>query len=146
MKILGHPVHLMLVHFPAALFPMECAVYGLQLFTGNPDFGFASYCVLMGGVAMGWAAAIFGALDMNGIAESNGPVLRKALLHGGINGTVLVAYSAMAYPLYGAFPALPPASTGLFVARALLVLLLVVGNFIGGSLVLQDKVGTNLTK
>ncbi len=146
MKFFGHPLHMMLIHFPAALFPMECVVYGLLFYTNNHNFGFVSYCILIGGVGMGWVAAILGALDMNEISEDNEQVMKKALLHGGINGIVVVSYTVIAYQMYQLFPELPDGNIILMLVRVLLVLLLMVGNFIGGSLVLKDKVGIDLIK
>lgn len=95
---------------------------------------------------MGWVAAILGALDMNEISEDNEQVMKKALLHGGINGIVVVSYTVIAYQMYQLFPELPDGNIILMLVRVLLVLLLMVGNFIGGSLVLKDKVGIDLIK
>ncbi len=141
MKILGHPVHLMLLHFPAALFPMECLLYGVLVFTQDSNFAFASFCILVGGVSLGWVAAVFGALDMASISSEREGVIKKALLHGAINGTILVAYTVITYLLYMSYPVLPEGNIIMLGVKLFLVLLLVVGNFIGGNLVLKDKVG-----
>ncbi|HNP08128.1 MAG TPA: DUF2231 domain-containing protein [Cyclobacteriaceae bacterium] len=141
MKILGHPVHLMLVHFPAALFPIECLFYALLVYTGHLDYAFVSFCILLCGVGFGWVAAIFGALDMASISSEKVDVIKRALIHGSINGTVLIAYTVMAYSLYLSYPSLPEGSVFMLVFKIFLVLFLVIGNFIGGNLVLKDKVG-----
>ena len=141
MKILGHPIHLMLLHFPAALFPIECLLYGVLVFTHDSSFAFVSFCILVCGISLGWVAAIFGAMDMASISSEREDVIKRALLHGAINGTILVAYTVITYLLYLSYPALPEGNIIMLGVKLFLVLFLVVGNFIGGNLVLKDKVG-----
>ncbi|MBX2943430.1 MAG: DUF2231 domain-containing protein [Cyclobacteriaceae bacterium] len=144
MKIFGHPIHMMLLHFPAALFPVECLLYGLLIYTHNVSFAFASFWILVCGVGIGWVAAIFGALDITSIAAEKEDVMKKALLHGSINGVVLIGYTVMAYSMYLSYPSFHEGSVAVLGIKVFLVLLLMVGNFIGGSLVLDDKVGIKL--
>lgn len=146
MRIFGHPVHMMLLHFPAALFPVECLLYGLLVYTNNVSFAFASFWILVCGVGLGWVAAIFGALDMTSISSEMNEVIKKALLHGSINGVILIAYTVIAYSWYLSYPSFPEGSIVLLGVKIFLVLLLMVGNFIGGSLVLKDKVGIEVIK
>lgn len=53
MRIFGHPVHMMLIHFPAALLPMDlfCSIVGY--FRGDHSFATAAYYAMAGGVALG---------------------------------------------------------------------------------------------
>jgi uncharacterized membrane protein len=141
MKILGHPVHMMLIHFPSALFPMECVFYGLLCFTGKSSFAEASYYSLLGGTIMGWFALIFGTWDLVKIPSEKTEALVKGIIHGSINTTVLIAYTVFAYSLFRKYPDLPDASFILLAIRILLVLVLIVGNYIGASLILKYKIG-----
>lgn len=141
MKIFGHPIHLMLIHFPSALFPMECICYGLLYFTGKSSFGDASFYAMLGGVSMGWLAVLFGILDLSKLSSEKAEIVGRGLVHGSINGAVLIVYTVIAYSLFKKYPDLPHASGLLLVAKVILVLLLFVGNYIGGNLVLKYKVG-----
>ncbi len=141
MKVLGHPLHIMLIHFPSALLPMEFVCYTLYYLNGDTTFGFSAFYAMTGAVVLGWAAVLFGALDLLKIPENKPAVLTKALLHGGINSSILIVYNIFAYSIFKNYPELPPAGELLLIAKALLVGLLVVGNYLGGSLVLKDKIG-----
>lgn len=141
MKIFGHPVHMMLIHFPAALFPAECVCYGLFYFTGKPSFADASYYSMLGGVSMGWLAVIFGAMDLLKIPRDKRKVITKALIHGSINTTVLIVYTVVAYSLYKKYPVLPRADVLILTMKIILVSLLITGNYIGANLVLRYRVG-----
>lgn len=91
MKLFGHPVHLMLIHFPAALFPMELVCYFIFYKTGNSSFGNASFYATFGGVLLGWVAIVTGTIDLI-IIKDDGAVQAKALIHGTIkhnSGTYL---------------------------------------------------------
>lgn len=140
MKIFGHPIHLMLIHFPSALFPMDvvCSVFCYS--TGNDAFYVASFYAMVGGVVSGWVAAIAGMLDLGSIAKDKPSSLKKALIHGGINSVVLIAYSIVALFTYKFLPGHTPHFAMLTVFKISLVMLMIAGNFIGGDLILKDKV------
>lgn len=141
MKFLGHPIHVMLIHFPSALFPMDLVCSFLAQYTGTPSFVDASFFAMAGGVLLGIAALITGAFDIIGVAEEKPLALKKALIHGGINATVIIAYCLLAFRAYRVYPELVPDSTMLLVIKAGLVTFMIVGNYLGGSLVLKYGVG-----
>src|SRR3954471_15041664 len=113
MKLFKHPIHVMLIHFPVALFPTELVLYFLFYRTANASFANASYDVMLGGVVLGWLAAITGFIDLILIKENNNAAKVAALIHGSINSTVLVVYSIFAYSWYLKYPALPAASVAI---------------------------------
>ncbi len=133
---------MMLVHFPAALFPAECVCYGLLYFTGKQSFADASYYSMLGGVMMGWIAVIFGAMDLLKISRDNPKIITKAFIHGSINTIILIIYSVLVYSLYEKYPILPGADVIILVVKVILLSLLIIGNYIGASLVLKYGVGT----
>lgn len=143
MKIFGHPVHMMLIHFPTALLPMDLVCSVLHYYTGNPSFGHAAFYALAGGVLLGWAAVTTGLLDLAKVATTHPRSLKKALLHGGLNSFVLLFYTLFAYSQYKQYPLLPAASFLTLIVRAVLMGCLVAGNYLGGSLILKDKVATD---
>lgn len=141
MRIFGHPIHIMLVHFPSALFPMDAVCYLLYYLNGQLSFGTASFYAVAGGVALGWAAILFGALDLIKIPGDKPLVLQKALIHGAINCMVVIVYTVIFYSLYKKYPVLPAANLALAIAKICIVGFMIAGNYIGGSLILKDKLG-----
>ena len=141
MKILGHPVHIMLIHFPSALLPMDFACSALGYYTGNSSFTDASFFAMAGAVLLGFLAIITGTFDLLGLIEGKPLALKKALLHGGINATVIIAYSILAFRAWKQFPELTQDGIGLLVVKGCLVTFMIAGNYLGGSLILKHKVG-----
>ena len=141
MKLLGHPLHLMLIHFPSALFPMECVCYGCLYCSGDLSFATASYYALIGGVVLGWLAIVFGILDLMKIPSGKTEVLTKSLVHGSINTTVVIVYTVFAWLLFAKYPTLPIASGFLLCIKISLITFMIVGNYLGAQLVLKHKVG-----
>jgi uncharacterized membrane protein len=132
---------MMLIHFPTALLPMDLVCYGLQYYTHQPSFAFAAYYAQVAAVGAGWVAALAGVADLAAIPASKTGAIRKAVYHGGINVSVLMAYTVVAYRSYQYYPALPEATIALLVLKGCLLALMVIGNFLGGSLILKDKIG-----
>lgn len=140
MKIFGHPVHLMLIHFPSALLPMDLACSAACYYTGEPSFGMASFYAMCGAVVLGWAAVAAGAFDLIAVSEQKPTALQKALVHGSVNTAVIIAYSLLAYRAYRQYPLLIPDCISLLIVKALCIGFMIIGNFIGGALILKHHV------
>lgn len=140
MKIFGHPIHIMLVHFPSALFPMDLACSLLYLYKNDVSFTQASFYAICGGVILGWAAVVFGLFDLINIFKNKPGSMNKALLHGGINSVVVIAYTCLAFMQYANYPNVRPDSYEIIAAKTVVVSFMIAGNFFGGSLVLKDRV------
>lgn len=141
MKVFGHPLHLLLIHFPAALFPMDvvCSFLGYRF--GDASFVSASFYAMTGGALLGILAVVTGTWDILGVMNTHPQALKKALIHGGINTVVVMAYCFLAWNAYKTYPALVADSLTLLIFKGSLVAFLFVGNYLGGSLVLKDKIG-----
>lgn len=142
MKVLGHPIHIMLIHFPSALFPMELICYIIYYVTGQVSYGQAAFYAIAGGVGLGWMAVFFGAMDLLKISPERTEIIKKALIHGSINITVVIIYTVFFYSLYRKYPILPTASLGLVITKVFVIAAMITGNFLGGSLVLKDRIGS----
>ncbi len=141
MKVFGHPVHLVLVHFPSALFPMDVICSALFLATGETLFGHASVCAAVGGAALGWIAVVFGFIDLIRIPGTRTDAMRRALIHGSINTSTVVAYTVFAFLALKYYPAMTANSVSLLVMKCAVVGGMIIGNFLGGNLVLKDRIG-----
>jgi len=140
MKILGHPIHMMLIHFPSALFPMSVLCSAAGFYTAKASFNDAAFYTLAAGVAAGWLAAITGFFDLIPVVEKKPESTKKALIHGGLNTLVLIGFSLYVYKANKSYPGLQVDTMVNLVIKSLLVSIMIVGNFLGGSLVLKDKI------
>ena len=140
MKVFGHPIHIMLVHFPTALLPMELLFSAINYFNGDLSFLDASFYLMSAGVILGWTAIVFGTFDLINIYENKPEVMNKALVHGGVNTAVICVYTVLAYMQYKNYPLLEPDGVRLLIIKALTNAFLILGNFFGGDLILKYKV------
>jgi uncharacterized membrane protein len=141
MKILGHPIHVILIHFPSALFPMDLVCSVLANCYNRPGLSEAAFYASVGGVIFGCLAVITGAFDLLPVVKDKPGSVNKALIHGSVNTTVLIGFTIFTFISYKHFPEIPYDSTLKLVIKGILVLLLAIGNFLGGSLILKDKIG-----
>ena len=93
MKIFGHPIHLMMIHFPAALLPFDLICSFLAFYTGDETFKFASFYAMAGGVIIGCVAITFGALDLLNVFKEKPDAVKIAVVHGSINTCVIMVYN-----------------------------------------------------
>jgi uncharacterized membrane protein len=95
---------------------------------------------MIGGVILGWLSVITGAIDLIRIKD-NGALQAKALIHGSVNTMVVLGYTILASMIYKDYPNLPVATLSTLVIKASLNVLMIAGNYLGGNLVLKDKIG-----
>ncbi|HEY1847639.1 MAG TPA: DUF2231 domain-containing protein [Opitutaceae bacterium] len=134
MKILGHPVHAMLIHFPVALWTTHAFLHAFAGRLPAGDAAVSGFWILAAGTGLGWAAACFGAADLLDIAAGGGKRLRTGLLHGAVNGSVLCGFTAILVLEYSRYPAIAHGWGFLSLEFGLLGAM-GVGNALGGSLV-----------
>ena len=80
-------------------------------------------------------------MDLIRIPPEREAAQRTALWHAGLNTSVLMAYSVLFF-LQWRQPALAPATEPLLLGKAVLLLALVAGNYLGAQLVLKYRLGT----
>jgi uncharacterized membrane protein len=86
-KLLGHPIHPMLIVFPLGLLATAVLFDILYVISGNADLATFSYYALIAGVVGGLLAAVFGLLDWLKIPKDT-RARRIGALHG--SGNVVV--------------------------------------------------------
>src|SRR5882672_2161075 len=133
MKIFGHPLHVMLIHFPAALFPMDfvCSLFGY--FYKDFSFTQASFYAMMGGAVLGCVVVITGTFDLLSVVNEKSSIVKKALVHGGINSTVVIAYIVLAFIAFKKSPDLEADKISGIALKGGLITLMILGNYLGGS-------------
>jgi uncharacterized membrane protein len=143
MKLFGHPVHIMLIHFPSALFPMDFVCAAIGYYTNKPSFTDASFYAMSGGVVLGWLAIIFGTFDLLNVVKNKPGAVKNVLIHGCINTMVIVIYTVLAYKQYKHYPSLEPDGMLILIVKAMTVVLMIAGNFIGGKLILKHRIAVD---
>lgn len=144
MKLFGHPVHPLFIHFPTALFPADLVLSYLYYSTGNHSFYLAGVYCLMGGASTGILALLSGLLDLFSIPKDDKKAIVLALYHGFLNGSLVLIFAVIAFKEWQALPT--PVFAGVIglLTKTLLVLLLFIGNYLGGRLIYEYFIGINI--
>jgi uncharacterized membrane protein len=145
MKVFGHPLHMMLIHFPTALLPMDILLSLFAYYTEDNSFLAAAFYCLAGGVISGVLAIITGLIDVLFISKENKAAIATAIVHGFINGTVLLFFGLFAYRSWQLYPGLNMPSLSILLLKTGLVISLFVGNYLGGKLILHHHIGIKNT-
>ena len=137
-KLLGHPIHQMLIVFPLGLLGGSVVFDVLAMITGSTGLLTASYYMIAAGVSFGLLAAVFGLLDWLGI-----PAQTRAKTIGAIHGlgnVGVVLLFGLSWLMRTPDPLLPTA-VALTLSFAGFLLALVTG-WLGGELV--DRLGVGV--
>jgi uncharacterized membrane protein len=139
-RLFGHPVHMMLVHFPSALLPFS-AVLALLAFIRNDDvLALFNFYVLSVGTVIGWMAIIFGIIDLVKLQE-NKDAFKTGLIHGGLNTLWISVFSVIGGIQIKYYPLIPVPSIAIVVIEAAVFLSMLYSNHLGGRLVLKFGAG-----
>lgn len=138
-KLLGHPIHQMLIVFPLGLLGMSLFFDLIALIWGFEALHPAAYSMIAAGIITGLVAAVFGFIDWLGI-PSGTRAKRVGLMHGGGN-VVVVALFAASWFLRRENPA-DPALIAVVLSAVGVGIALVTG-WLGGELVDRLSVGVD---
>ena len=135
MRIAGHPLHVMLVHFPVALWPAHLIFHAAARWLPTGVAGSAGFWLLLVGTAVGWIAVACGAVDWFALVREGVPQkVKDATRHGVINAAVLMGFTAILGREWSRYPGIVH-GTAFLVGEALLVALLCLGNYFGGAVI-----------
>lgn len=138
-RLLGHPIHQMLIPFPLGLLGTSVAFDIAHLVSDNPQWGLISYWLIVAGILTGLLAAVFGLIDWLAIPTGT-RAKRVGALHG-IGNVVVVVLFIGSWLLRADAPGTPE---GLAVGLAMAgVLLAMVTGWLGGELVDRLSVGVD---
>jgi uncharacterized membrane protein len=141
MRVFGHPVHPLLIHFPTALLPMDLVMSVLYLQTENESYYHAGFYCLCGAAITGIIAMIAGLLDLYNVPKSDTKALTVALYHGFINGLIILTFAIIALKCWQKFPSAYFADKTGVIVKAILVFVLFIGNYLGGRLIYNHHIG-----
>ena len=139
-KLLGHPIHPMLIVFPLGLLATAVAFDIVGLVQGDNSWFGISYWMIAGGTIGGLLAAVFGLIDW--IAIPSGTRAKGiGLLHGGTNVAVTLLFIVSWFMRNSADAHIP--STGALTCSFIAVVLALVGGWLGGELVDRLAIGVD---
>src|SRR5690242_2490272 len=104
-KVVGHPVHQMLIVFPLGLFSTAVIFDAIHLWNGSIAASLASYWMIAAGIIGGLCAAVFGVIDWWAVPPRT-RAYRLGLVHG-IGNVCVVALFAVSWFLRHADPGHP---------------------------------------
>ena len=139
-KLLGHPIHPMLIVFPLGLLSTAVIFDVLYVVTGNRDLSIVSFWIMLAGVIGGLVAAVFGLIDWLNIPKDT-RAKRIGLFHGGGNLVVVLLFVTSLVSRWSNRSSLPdvtPALFGLIGAGIALVTA-----WLGGELVYRLRVAVD---
>jgi uncharacterized membrane protein len=136
-KVMGHPVHPILVPFPIGLLTTSVIFDILHLLTGGARWAEISFWMIAVGVIGGLLAAVFGLIDWLGIPS--GTRAKTIGLGHGLSNVLMVALFAVSWLLRSGAPGDPGILS--IVLSFLGVGLVSLGGFLGGELVFRMGIG-----
>lgn len=138
-KVLGHPIHPILIVFPLGLLASSLGFDIGYLRTGNSEFAVVSFWLISAGILGGLLAAIFGVIDWWAI-PSKTRAKTVGLWHGGGNLVVVLLFFVSWWfrsQLSGYAP-----SSGAVALSCIAVLIALITGWLGGELV--DRLGVGV--
>jgi len=142
-KVLGHPIHQMLIPFPFGLLATAVIFDLVYLLWGNPTMVTVSYWMIVGGIIGAVIAAPFGLIDWLAIPK-NTRAKTVGMIHGLGNVVVLLLFIGSWYLRYSEPSSVPylPTTTALILSFVGFALAGVTG-WLGGELVDRLSVGVD---
>jgi len=138
-KILGHPVHPMLIVLPLGLFIGGVVADGVFLLWGIPSLASVGHWNIAGGIAGGFLAAVAGALDWLAIPAGT-RAKRVGIYHAASNVTAILIFAGVFWMRFNSVDLAP--TTGLFAVEVVALAFGSVGGWLGGELV--DRLGVGV--
>ena len=136
-KLLGHPIHQMLIVFPLGLLATSLFFDIAYLITNRAELARVAYWMIFAGVIGALLAAVFGLIDWLGIPA--GTRAKRLGAYHGIGNVIVVAIFAASWWLRRGDPSTPP--TMAIVLSAIAVAIALVTGWLGGELVDQLGIG-----
>ena len=138
-KLMGHPIHPMLIVFPLGLLAASLGFDAGYLSTDNPEFAIVSFWMISAGILGGLLAAVFGAIDWWGIPK-NTRANAIGLWHGIGNVIVVLLFIWTWFLRFDAVSYLP--TNGAVTLSCIAIALALITGWLGGELV--DRLGVGV--
>jgi uncharacterized membrane protein len=144
-KILGHPVHPMLVTFPIAFYTSTLITFIIYAFSGSPFWFRVGITANVAGVVMAAVAATFGFLDWYLGIPSGTDAKSTGIKHMALNSTSLFLFLITLIFNAGEWNAVMPVMRGAIILPLIGFLLTLGAGYYGWTLVQNHHVGVEFT-
>lgn len=144
-KLLGHPLHPMVVAYPIALYTWTFVAYLIFLVGGDPFWFKVAVVTNVAGVIMAVVAAVPGFLDWALGVPAGSAAKRHGQTHLILNVAALLLFLVNAVVHVGQFAAAYQDRVGGFILALLGVGCTVAAGYLGWTLIQNDHVGVQLT-
>jgi uncharacterized membrane protein len=138
-KVLGHPIHPMLVVLPLGLFIGAVVFDAIYLWRGSSTLASVGYWNIAGGIVGGLLAAVFGLIDW--LAIPNGTRAKRIGIWHALSNVVAIAGFALVFWVRYSSNQVATTTT-LFSIEVIALLIGAVGGWLGGELV--DRLGVGV--
>ena len=138
-KLLGHPIHPMLIVLPLGLFIGAVVFDAIYLWRGSTTLATVGFWNIVGGIVGGLLAAVFGLIDWLAIPAGT-RAKRVGLLHAGSNVLAIAAFAIVCWLRYSAGQL--ETTPSLFAIEVVGLVLGALGGWLGGELV--DRLGVGV--
>jgi len=138
-KVLGHPIHPMLIVLPLGLFISAVVFDAIYLWRGSAPISTVGYWNIAAGIIGGLLAAVFGLIDW--LAIPSGPRAKRiGVLHALSNVAAILCFAFVFWMRYSSGQL--ETTTRLFAIEVVALLVGAVGGWLGGELV--DRLGVGV--
>lgn len=144
-KLLGHPIHPMLVAFPVAFYAATLVLFLVYAADGGMLWLRMAIVANWAGVVMAVVAALPGTIDWATGIPARTEAKRTGLAHMTLNVSALVLFLLSAILYSGRWDDIAPSSTAGVILSALGMALTLPAGFLGWKLVQDHHVGVRLT-
>ena len=129
---------MMVIHFPAALLPLDFILLCAAIYFNNDKLAEAAYYCLMCGVIGGWMAVLTGVYDFFiHLMIPGSKAIKPGLIHSSIQTIMIIGFTIVLGIEYKNPALVYEQPIGLWIAKIVLLIMLLAGNYFGGDLVLR---------
>jgi uncharacterized membrane protein len=139
-KLLGHPIHVMTIHFPIALFPASFIFDLIAYLKNDPSLALSGFYCMAGGLAGAYLASVFGTIDLMNLPD-NKVVRNKAIIHASVNFTGILVYTGLIAFRFKNYPDIQVEPLWGIITNGILILFILFAAHLGGDLILKHRVG-----
>ncbi len=144
-KIMGHPVHPMLVTFPITFYFSTLIAFLIHAVSGSPFWFQVGIAANVAGIVMALTAAVFGFIDWNYGIPSGSGAKKTGVIHLSLNVISLIIFIICLILNAGQWSTPSPVSRGTIILPLLGVFLTLCAGYYGWTLVQNHHVGVEFS-
>jgi len=144
-KVMGHPVHPMLIPFPIVFYTSTLFAFIIYAFSGSPFWFRVGIAANLAGIVMAVVAAIFGFLDWSLGIPSGSSASRTGIKHMTLNTISLILFLICFFLNVGQWGSVAPVMRGAIILPLIGFITTISAGYFGWTLVQNHHVGVEFT-